>query len=76
MASVLMETKFIAAKRTTARRACLPTLLMWALLREFLEVTELTRLELHGTDEELAKLHEPLAAFNPTYFRLEYAFRR
>ena len=47
-----------------------------ALLQEFLEVTELTRLELHGSAEELAKLRGPLAAFNPTYFTLEYAFRR
>lgn len=47
-----------------------------ALLQEALQIAELTRLEVHGVEEELAKLREPLAAYNPQYFTLEYGFRR
>jgi quinol monooxygenase YgiN len=43
---------------------------------EALKISELSRLEVHGPAEELAKLQEALAALNPTYFRLEYGFRR
>ena len=46
------------------------------LLEEALQIADLTRLEIHGNKEELAKLHEPLAAQNPTYFTLEFGFRR
>ena len=37
---------------------------------------KLTRLEIHGPAEELAKLREPLAKLNPTFFVLGYGFRR
>ncbi len=47
-----------------------------ALLQEALKIAEITRLEVHGPEEELAKLREPLAAFNPQFFTLEYGFRR
>ncbi len=47
-----------------------------ALLGEALKIADLTRLEVHGIEEELAKLREPLAEFNPTYFSLEYGIRR
>lgn len=47
-----------------------------ALLGELLKLAELTKLEVHGPEEELAKLRAPLAAFNPAYFTLEYGFRR
>jgi quinol monooxygenase YgiN len=47
-----------------------------ALLGEALKLAEITRLEIHGNEEELAKLREPLAHLNPTYFTLEYGFRR
>jgi quinol monooxygenase YgiN len=46
------------------------------LLGELLKLAELTKLELHGPEEELAKLRAPLAALNPVYFTLEYGFRR
>lgn len=46
------------------------------LLEEALQIAELTRLEVHGPEEELAKLREPLAAFGPQFFTLEYGFRR
>ena len=46
------------------------------LLGEALKIADLTRLEVHGIEEELAKLREPLAEFNPTYFTLEYGIRR
>lgn len=36
----------------------------------------LTHLEVHGPDEELAKLRAPLAELNPQFFVLEYGFRR
>ncbi len=47
-----------------------------ALLQEALTISELTRLEIHGPEEELAKLREPLANLNPQFFTLEYGFRR
>lgn len=47
-----------------------------ALLEKALKISELTRLEIHGPGEELAKLREPLANLNPKFFELEYGFRR
>ena len=47
-----------------------------ALLGEALKLAEITRLEVHGVEEELAKLRKPLAGLNPTYFTLEYGIRR
>ena len=39
-----------------------------ALLGEFLKITELQRIELHGPPEELEKLKPAFADFNPDYF--------
>ncbi len=39
-----------------------------ALLKEMLGLSDLARLEIHGPAEEIEKLKEPLAAFNPTWF--------
>lgn len=47
-----------------------------ALLQETLKIAELTRLEIHGPKDELAKLREPLADLKPQFFTLEYGFRR
>ena len=47
-----------------------------SLLQEALQIAELTRLEIHGPEEELAKLREPLAEMKPQFFTLEYGFRR
>jgi quinol monooxygenase YgiN len=46
------------------------------LLQEALKIAELTRFEIHGPEEELAKLREPLASLNPQFFTLQYGFRR
>jgi quinol monooxygenase YgiN len=46
------------------------------LLQEVFKIADMVRLEVHGMEEELEQLREPLAAFNPTYFTLEYGFRR
>ncbi len=46
------------------------------LLQEALKISELTRLEIHGPEEELAKLRKPLAELQPQFFTLEYGFRR
>jgi quinol monooxygenase YgiN len=46
------------------------------LLEEALKISELARLEVHGPEEELAKLREPLAKLKPQFFTLEYGFRR
>lgn len=46
------------------------------LLAEMLKIADFTRLEVHGPAEELAKLREPLAAFKPQFFTLEYGVRR
>ena len=47
-----------------------------ALLEEAFKIAELTRLEIHGPEEELAKLRGPLANLNPRFFLLECGFRR
>ena len=47
-----------------------------SLLEEALKIADLTRLEIHGPEKELAKLREPLAALQPQFFTLEYGFRR
>jgi quinol monooxygenase YgiN len=46
-----------------------------SLLEEALKIAEITRLEVHGPKEELAKLREPLAKLKPQFFILEYGFR-
>jgi quinol monooxygenase YgiN len=46
------------------------------LLQEALKISDLAILEIHGPEEELAKLREPLADLNPEFFTLEYGFRR
>jgi quinol monooxygenase YgiN len=46
------------------------------LLEEALQMVELTRLEIHGPEGELAKLRGLLAKLNPQFFTLEYGFRR
>jgi len=47
-----------------------------SLLQEALKIADLTRLEIHGPEEELAQLREPLANLKPQFFVLEYGFRR
>jgi quinol monooxygenase YgiN len=47
-----------------------------ALLQEALQIADLTRLEVHGPEDELAQLREPLAGLGPQFFTLEYGFRR
>jgi hypothetical protein len=46
------------------------------LITELLKISDMTRLEVHGSSKELEKLREPLAGFNPQYFTLEYGFRK
>ncbi len=46
-----------------------------SLLEEALKIADLTRLEVHGPADELAKLRQPLAGMNPQFFTLEYGFR-
>ncbi len=45
------------------------------LIAEALEIAELTCLEVHGPEEELQKLRQPLSELNPQFFTLEYGFR-
>lgn len=47
-----------------------------SLLDEALKIADITRLEAHGPEQELAKLREPLADLKPQFFTLEYGFRR
>lgn len=46
------------------------------LLKDSMEIAEITRLEVHGPEEELSKLKQPLSAFSPHYFTLLYGVRR
>ncbi len=45
------------------------------LLEQALKIAELTRLEIHGPEQELAKLRGPLAHLKAQLFTLEYGFR-
>lgn len=47
-----------------------------SLIEQSLKIAEITRLEVHGLESELAKLREPLQQFNPRYFTLEYGIRK
>jgi len=47
-----------------------------AVLGEFLQVADLTRLEVHGTAEELAKLKGPLETLKPAWFVYECGLER
>lgn len=47
-----------------------------ALLQEALKIADLTRLELHGPAEEMAKLSGPIEQLGPAVFTLEYGFRK
>ena len=47
-----------------------------SLLPEVFKLADMTRIEVHGPQEELEKLQGPLADFKPQYFTLEYGFRR
>lgn len=46
------------------------------LLDQAFKIVTLQRLEIHGPEEELAKLRAPLASLDPQFFTLEYGFRR
>ena len=46
------------------------------LLQQALQIAEITRLEVHGPEQELNKLTGPLTSLNPQFFKLEYGFRR
>ena len=45
------------------------------ILNEALQISELTRLEIHGASSELSKLKEPLKDLDIEYFELQYGFR-
>ena len=47
-----------------------------ALLEEMPQSAEIVKLQIHGPEEELAKLREPLSELNPEFFTLEYGFRK
>ncbi len=46
------------------------------LLKQAFQISELSRLEIHGPSSQLAQLREPLAGLKPQFFELEYGFRR
>jgi quinol monooxygenase YgiN len=47
-----------------------------SLLDQALTLAKVTRVEVHGPEDQLEKLREPLAAFNPAFFVLKYGIRR
>ena len=46
------------------------------LFPEAMKISEIERIEVHGPEQELAKLREPLAELNPQFFVVENGFRR
>jgi quinol monooxygenase YgiN len=46
------------------------------LLSEVLKIAKIIRLEVHAPADEIEKLREPLAAFNPQFFLLDEGIRR
>jgi quinol monooxygenase YgiN len=47
-----------------------------AIIAEALKISTLARLELHGTESELAKLRSATDNLNPQFFVIEYGFRK
>ena len=47
-----------------------------ALLQEALKISDITRLEVHAPESEVAKLRDPLSGLNPQFFTLATGFRR
>jgi len=45
------------------------------LLKKALEIADLARLEVHGPEQELAQLRQPLSDLMPKFFTLERGFR-
>jgi quinol monooxygenase YgiN len=45
------------------------------LLQQALKISDITRLEVHGSEGEMEKLRGPMAALKPQMFVLEYGFR-
>ena len=45
------------------------------ILHQALQISELERVEVHGSESELEKLKAPLQNFNVQYFSLKYGFR-
>jgi len=45
-------------------------------LKELLTLAKVSRVEVHGLEQQLAALREPLAGFNPQYYALECGFAR
>ena len=43
---------------------------------ETINMAKIVRFEVHGPKDEIDKLREPLAFLKPTFFELEYEFRR
>lgn len=46
------------------------------LLGELLQLADLTRVEIHGPEQELAKIRDALSDIKAQYFTLEQGFRR
>jgi quinol monooxygenase YgiN len=46
------------------------------LLQEALKISDITRLEVHAPESEVAKLRDPLSGLNPQFFTLATGFRR
>jgi quinol monooxygenase YgiN len=46
------------------------------LLQEAMKIADVTQLEIHGPESELAKLRGPLSELNAAFFSLEHGFRR
>jgi len=75
--SVLTETRLIVVKDIKNAEALLSHLEnVGFLLKEALKIADLTRLEIHASAEELAKLRQPLADLKPRFFMLECGFCR
>ena len=45
-------------------------------LKEFLKLVDILRVEVHGSAEELARLKEPMAALKPEWFQFECGVTR
>src|SRR5262249_22824789 len=46
------------------------------IMQRAMSIAAIPRLEIHGPEEELAKLRGPAAAFQPVYYTLRYGIRR
>jgi len=75
MGSVSTATRLTAGGYKDAESMLAHIALVAPLLEEAAKIAKITRIEVHGPEEELAKLRGPLAKLKAQFFTLKFGFR-